>query len=283
MTAVVLPTEPATRATAVRTLALVEARRYVRHPVFLAGAVLLAVLTLTQGEPDASVGDTAGFPALALGVFGVLVGHQLTRSMNQSTEAVGSAPIDGVARTAALCLACLVPGVLALVWLAWTVVLVAGAPIPEAVIGDSERAAMLLRGVVAAVGGPLLGVLVGRWTRSPGAGVVAVIGLFAWALIGQMAFALPASWLATLAHLNAPFASWIYDSETEPRWLWGGSPWWHLGYMLVLCGCAAVAAMLHEATGARRTRLQIALAVLGVLAIACLVLAVAPDPTRIPL
>jgi sugar-specific transcriptional regulator TrmB len=63
----------------------------------------------------------------------------------------------------------------------------------------------------------------------------------------------------------------------------GGSPWWHLAYLVLLCGLAATAAMVHEAVGARRARLWKVLAVLGVLAVSALAMAAAGDPTRIPL
>ena len=48
--------------------------------------------------------------------------------------------------------------------------------------------------------------------------------------------------------------------------------------VLLLCGLAATAAMVHEATGGRRTRLWRVLAVLGGLALVSLGLAVADDP-----
>ncbi len=128
------------------------------------------------------------------------------------------------------------------------------------------------------------GVLVGRWTRFPGAGLLAAVVLTGWTLACTLGLLMEASRWGTLVHLNAPFATWTSaDGPDAAPWLAGGSPWWYVAYQVALCGLAATAAMGHEATGARRARLWRALAVLAVLAVGCLALAAAADPTRVPL
>jgi hypothetical protein len=163
-------------------------------------------------------------------------------------------------------------------------VAMAVSPIPDsAAISSTQRGGMLAAGVVYAVGGPLVGVLVGRWTRFPGAGLLAVVLLVGWTLLGQFAMVLSAARLANLAHLQAPFVYWIWGDADHPDAVAGGSPWWYLAYITLLCGLAATAAMIHEAGEAKRARLVRVLVVLALLALASLGLAAAADPTRVPL
>jgi hypothetical protein len=268
-----------------RTLAWVEARRYAQHPLFLLGfALLICSSVAISNDLDATFPDFKIAGSFCLGVLGVLVGHQLTRSMSRSTDAVAAAPADGVLRTAALCLACLVPGAVGLVWVTWLYLTALATGTPASSLSTAERIAILLTGAVAAVGGPLFGVLVGRWTRFPGAGLVGAVLLMAWSLLSAGAVNLAASHLSDVLRLSAPFAFWT-SGETGggDNWVAGGSPWWHLAYLVLLCGLAATAAMAHEAVGVRRAHLWRVLAVLGVLAVGALALAAAGDPTRIPL
>lgn len=119
----------------------------------------------------------------------------------------------------------------------------------------------------------------GRWTRFPGAGLAVAVGLIAWTMLDTNGLKLE-SRLGTLARLNAPATLWVSDDGPDtPHWVAGGSPAWYLVYITLLCGLAASAAMLHEAS-AQRPRLVRWLAVLAVLALASLALAAAADPTR---
>jgi hypothetical protein len=284
------PASPAA-ATALRSLAVLEARRYIRSPLCLLGIGLLVWMTvvstgdLGQNAGTTDPGDLDMLPAFCLGLLGVFVGHQLTRSLEGSMEAIGAAPSDGVRRTAALCLACLVPGVVALAWVGWIYVALAVGRIPlSATISPAARAAMLFSGAVAAVGGPLFGVLVARWVRFPGSALVAVVVLAGWTLLCTVSLALPPSRAGTLLHLSAPLTSWVSsDSPRSPAWVAGGSPGWYLGYLVLLCGLAATAALLPGTAGPRRGRLLWLLGLLGTVALACLALAVLPDPVRLPL
>jgi hypothetical protein len=287
-----VPVPAAAARRTLRTLAGIEARRYARHPLFLIGVALMVwtMVSMAKGLADGTgdaqillVSDSAVLPAFFLGVLGVFVGHRLTRSMARAGEAVEASPADGVTRTAALCLACLVPGAVAIVWLAWNYVAMAVWPGPyAALISSTNHAAMLSAGVVYAVGGPLFGVMVGRWTRFPGAGLVAAVALVGWALLGTFGLLMSASRVGTLVHLNSPFATWVSsDSPTAASWVAGGSPVWYLAYVTLLCGVAASAAMLHEAWGAQRSRLVRIWAILLGLALVSLALAAASDPTRI--
>jgi hypothetical protein len=282
---VATPPEAAT----LRALGWIEARRYARHPLFLIGVALL-IGTMASTVADRSIwGDAQLIPAFFLGVLGVFIGFGLARSTRRADEAVESSPADGVVRTAALCLACLVPAAAALLWLvAQLIGYAVWTPTDgwyPAVSTATVLAEVLAGGVVAAAGGPLVGVLVGRWTRFPGAGLLAAVAVVGWVLLSLFGFVMPPSRWATLVSLNAPFLLWVSSDVPgdEHLWLAAGSPWWHLAYVTMLCGLAATAAMLRGAVGARRTRLVRVLAVLAVLALAALAFAVAPDPARIPL
>jgi len=284
------PAAPA-QTLALRSLAALEARRYARSPLFLIGVSLLVWTTtvatgdLAKNAATADPGDLDLLPAFCLGLLGVFVGHQLTRSLDGADEALGATPSDRVRRTAALCLACLVPGVVALVWVGWMSAALAMWRIPlSASISSGARAAMLLSGAVCAVGGPLFGVLVARWTRFPGSALVAVVVLAGWTLLSTVSLAQPPSRSGTFLHLSAPFTAWVsMDSPRSAAWVAGGSPGWYLAYLVLLCGLAASAALFPGSTGPRRTRVLRVLGSLAVVAVVCLVLAVLPDPARIPL
>ena len=104
-----------------RTLAGVEARRYARHPLFLAGARCWWLHGLGVQGPVAKttrtqhgLGDAAFLPAFFLGLLGVYRRGPADPVDGPVRRAGRGAPTDGVARTAALCLACLVPGAVAL-------------------------------------------------------------------------------------------------------------------------------------------------------------------------
>jgi hypothetical protein len=276
-----------------RALTALEARRYARHPLFLAGVALLTWQMLmtsrdVAGAVDgvsATVVDPDILPAFTLGLLGVFVGVHLTRSMARSTEPIDASPTDGVKRVTAMCLACLVPGVVAIVWFAWTYAVTAVWPVPATAMPPSSIAAIRAAGIVCAVGGPLFGVMVGRWTRFPGAGLLAAFVLFGWVMLSTVSLAMSASRIGTLIHVAAPSVGWVSSNSPtfEAPWIAGGSPLWHLVYITLLCGLAATAAMLHDAWGTQRAKLIRVFVLLSVLALVSLALAAAPDPTRIPL
>jgi hypothetical protein len=292
MTTLTSEAAPSVPNATLRALATLEARRYARHPLFLAGVGLLTwqmVMTSRDvaGAADgisATMVDPAILPAFTLGLLGVFVGVHLTRSMAGSSDPIEASPTDGVNRATAMCLACLVPGVVALVWFAWTYAVTAVWPVPATAMPSASVAAIRGAGIVCAVGGPVFGVMVGRWTRFSGAGLLAALVLFGWVLLSTVSLAMPASRAGTLVHVLAADVGWVSsDSPTSEPWIAGGSPLWHLVYITALCGVAATAAMLHDAWGTRRATLIRTFVLLSAVALVSLALAAAPDPTRIPL
>jgi hypothetical protein len=268
-------------------LAKVEMARYLRHPVFVVGAALWAVTTAigvhnTSDDYYAPPMSAAVF----LGLFGVVVGFRLTRSLERAAEAVDVAPASLQERIGALLLASVVPGVLGLVATVVTLVGpdVAGDWVYGTWSGGERLAIFLAMAGVCSFGGPLLGVMSARWLRFPGAVVVPVVAVTAWAIVGN-------GWTANnqdstgwlLARLFSPFAFFTtLDDATAgtPHALesWRGNPWFYLLFVVLLCAFAAVVALLKGAEGQQRASLRRALVVVVVAALAAFALAVVTGP-----
>jgi hypothetical protein len=257
-------------------LAIRETRRLVLNPVFLF-AVAFIVFALWAG-PDAGVTeiDTANpYPAIFLGGFGMMAAYWLTRSMRASEPVVGVTPVTRPARTAALCAVALVPfacGCLALLRFVQLI------PVSSPIYGPfspSARVAVLVgQIVVPALGGPLLGVALGRWVRFPGAAFVLFLIIYGWvSLVTIVTMAYPDSAPVAVLRLFAPFAFFSFHSDAGGVTAWRGSPWFFLGWQLALCAIAVLVALLRGAEGRVRTRIVRALGIAGVAALILLVLA----------
>jgi len=266
-------------------LARADARRFARHPLFLFGVgslVALVVASLLQGF----AGDPAPLwptllVALFLGVFGFVVAHRLTTSLRRSGDLAETSPVGQRQRTAALCLACLVPASAATLFTLYMLVAARIAPpvgspasAPVAWFGDEPDlailAALVALGPVAALGGPLLGVAVARWAPFRGSAlvgmVVLVVGTSLPSSAGSPWQALP-PW-AVLADEFADGNGRVVSSSLVD----GVSPQWYLGYVLCLCGLAAIAALLRDPIN-RRPLFAVG-ALLALAAIGCFSLAV---------
>lgn len=267
-------------------LAWIEAERFARHPLFLAG-VALALLT-SAGEYGPVELDHQVVPAFFLGMFGLVVAARLTASTRRSEPIVDAAPVSEVTRTAALCLACLVPAAAGLVVVAfYQLALGLHGPRPDYVYGvftSSERNLILFAlPVIACLGASLLGVAVGRWLRFPGAALLVVVLLILWSMLSAYlpSQALDAStWPARVLHMLAPYTAWVETNADSTSWVptvvrsLTGSPAWFAVWTLALSVLAACAALLHGAHGhARRAVLRTA-SVVGIVALAALTMAV---------
>jgi hypothetical protein len=259
-TAVPAPAAPEVRPIpTVLALARADARRFARHPLFVLGAGLLAILAVAafiwpQSNGASPMSGTL-LIAFFIGLFGFVVAHRLTTSLRRSGDLADTAPVGARQRTVALCLACLVPasaGTLLIV-----LMLVQGALWPPhsvpagkpvAWFADEPDLAVLATlvalGPVAALGGPLLGVAVARWAPFRGSALLGVVVIFGLTALpsdsGNPWRALP------------PWAV-LYDEFVDAngklshsRLVPGLSPQWYLGYALCLCGLAVVAALLRD-------------------------------------
>jgi hypothetical protein len=265
-------------------LARRETRRLVLNPVFLF-AVAFATYALGAG-PDAGLTeiDTANpYPAIFLGGFGMMATYWLTRSMRASEPVVGVTPVTRLARTAALCATALVPfacGCLALLRFVQLI------PVSSTLYGpfsSSARVAVLVGQIVMpALGGPLLGVALGRWVRFPGAAFVLFLILYGWvSLVTILSMSHQNSAPVAVLRLFAPFAFFTLHSDSGGVTAWRGSPWYFLGWQLALCAIAVLLALLRGAEGRIRTRVIRALVIAGAAALILLGLAAAGGFTHV--
>lgn len=261
MTAVAAPVQAERAPSLLRPLARIEAVRYARHPVFLVGFVLGAVLSAGRTGPMEL--DWQVMPAFFLGVLGIVVAARLTRSTDASEAVISSAPVPTTVRTAALCLACLVPATAGLVLAVWhRLWVVLADPAPEFYYGTYDtverNVVTIVLPVFFSLGGPLLGVAVGRWLRFPGAALLVVVVTIAWSqFAAYLDLSNPPSAVSRTLHLLTPYTAWaITDGDGERpvtviRSL-TGSPGWYAVWVLCLCGLAAVAALWRGAGDAAR-------------------------------
>ena len=130
--------------------------------------------------------------------------------------------------------------------------------------------------MVPALGGPLLGVALGRWVRFPGAAFVLFLILYGWvSLVTILSLWHPDSAPVTVLRLVAPFAFFTTTGNTVGVTAWRGSPWFFLGWQLALCAIAVLVALLRGAGGRTRSGIIGALGIAGAAAVILLMLAAA--------
>ena len=183
------------------TVSRYEALRLVRHPVFavamlfyLYGAVTTQFTGYANADYSAPVHGTESnldwpmMPAFLLGLGGLIAMNRITSSAGRSGEVLHAAPMSEPRRSLALCIACLVPATLTLlgaiyVYVVWMV----DPPVHTENWGEfsnAELAAVMACGVLAALGGSLLGVVTARWWRWPTAAAVTAVLLTMWTFVG---------------------------------------------------------------------------------------------------
>ena len=257
-------------------LAIRETRRLVLNPVFLfAVAFIVFALWAGPGTGQTEIDTFNPYPAIFLGGFGMMATYWLTRSMRTSEPVVGVTPTMLSARTAALCAVALVPfacGCLALLRFVQLI------PVSSPLYGPfspSARVAVLVgQIVIPALGGPLLGVALGRWVRFPGAAFVLFLLLYGWvSVVTILSMSHANSALVAVLRLFAPFAFFTSTDSGVGVTAWRGSPWFFIGWQLALCAIAVLVALLRGAEGRVRTRIIRALGIAGVAALILLVLA----------
>jgi hypothetical protein len=271
-------------------LARVEAGRFARHPLFLvcAAGVAWGMVTLhtdAYATKDVAALELSLGPAFLMGLGGLVVAYRLTRSTRRADEAVASAPSDEPLRTAALLLACLVPFSVAALAMAQVVVAWHVEPMTWANVWDHftplQRDSMMAGGALAGLGGPVLGVCLGRWWRWPGAALLAVVVLVAWSVLTLAPWDSP---FGRVWHMSSPYVLWYSGTKEDPTLdVLGGSPTLRVLYLLTLIGLAASTAMLHGAAGARQQLLRRWVVGLAVAAVMTMLVAALTGPDFVTL
>jgi hypothetical protein len=257
-------------------LAIRETRRLVLNPVFLfAVAFIVFALWAGPGTGQTEIDTFNPYPAIFLGGFGMMATYWLTRSMRGSEPVVGVTPVTRLARTAALCAVALVPfacGCLAL--LRFVQLISVSSPLYGPFSPSARVAVLVGQIVIPALGGPLLGVALGRWVRFPGAAFVLFLLLYGWvSVVTILSMSHANSALVAVLRLFAPFAFFTSTDSGVGVTAWRGSPWFFIGWQLALCAIAVLVALLRGAEGRVRTRIIRALGIAGVAALILLVLA----------
>jgi hypothetical protein len=236
--------------TTLATLTRYETWRLARSPILVLALALTAyaIYDTTRGVVS-DADELPTYPAGFLGGFGMIAACWLTQSMQRSAEALDVAPTPTRVRTAALCLTTLLPFGCGLISLAAIVALrrVDG-PWTEGMFSSSDRAAVLVGQVVLpALGGPLLGIALGRWVRAgwvPPAVFAVNVG---WELVANgLAATYRDSMPVLLMRMFAPFTFFTTSSDPGIE-TWRGSPTAFLAWQLCLCALAVIVAMLRHA------------------------------------
>jgi hypothetical protein len=263
-----------------RAMAVIEARRMARHPVFVFGVALGFVvlglyIVLVHDEGIVVVLSLPLLGAFYIGLTSVIAAALLTRSTEVAVEAVATAPGTEARRTLALAAAGIPPFLAGLVFSGALVVAakVIGVAPQEWWFGtlpEWQVWSIVLLCPVACLDGALLGVLAGRWLRFRGASAVVVVALIVVTLLGQAPLLESASseW-----RLWVPWAVWhTGDNPDGTQTLIAGNPAAYLGYLLALGALAVLGAMWHDRT-ARTPRFRVLVAAVVAAALAFFVLA----------
>ena len=264
-----------------RAMAVIEARRMARQPVFVLGVALGFVVL---GLYVALVGDETGLPvvltlpllgAFYIGLASVIAAALLTRSTEVAVETIATAPGTEARRTLALAAVGIPPLVAGLVFSVALVVLanVIGVARQEwwfDTLPDWQVWSIVLMCPVACFDGALLGVLAGRWLRFGGASAMVVVALIVVSLLGQTPLLETGSseW-----RLWVPWALFhTGDNADGTQTLIAGNPAAYLGYLLALGALAVLGAMWHDRT-ARTPRFRATVVAVAATAVALFVLA----------
>ena len=276
------PARIAAPAATVPVLARLEMRRYLLHPLFLlglAGNLVLCATGPTEGDRAMSSMGYAIAPAALFGVFGIVIMANLTCRSDKITIAAGVVPVTERTRSLALVAACAVPFVAGLAWWVWALWAFNDKPPPAngfpfgPVAGDDVWVAAVLfgEGPMAALGGPLLGILVARWLGTRAAPILTAVGVIAFCIVMQGLFdqVMRIRVISPWTYFGGPTG---VKGDPERMLLYTGSPYWWVPYLACLCVLGVIAILLHDREQPRGRLFRVAGAV-GVLAVITVLLA----------
>lgn len=255
-------------------LARQEIRNYLRHKLFWFGtALVLALDVIMLFHLDGDPGSSASYmiaPAALLGVLGLVVMFGLTRRSDRAAEAAGVVAVPERTRTLALAAATVVPfsvalGSFVVAVVAWYLHPPADYVVPPGISNAFVHAEQFGDGVVCAIGGPILGLVLARYLPRRGVAPVASVILVIITIVLQ----------GSLVGGEQPyrvFWGWTYfltQRSVDGQWHLGtlaGNPFIWVLYLLVLCALGVVVAVRHdpESNRAALTRVALGLTALAV-------------------
>ena len=255
-------------------LARQEIRNYLTHKLFWFGTALMLALDVVilfhlDHDPTSSAGYMIA-PAALLGVLGLVVMFGLTQRSDRAAEAAGAVALPERTRTLALASATIVPFSVAIVsfgiaLVSWNAHPPAEYVVPPGITSAFVYAQMFGGGVMCAVGGPLLGLLLARYLPKRGVAAIAsvLLVLVTIMLQGNFAGGQPYRvfwfWTYFLGQLG-----WGADPDgaihfrTAP-----GNPFIWVFYLGVVCVLGVVLAVLHDPESDRPRLRMVALVLVG--------------------
>ena len=253
--------------TAFQALAAQEIKNYIRHPLFIAGLLLtvLSVVFIGPEENDSSLFQVL-VPATAMGVFGVLVMAGLVHRSDKAHAAAGAVVVSERQRTLALATAAVVPLSVGLLWYAWAIWAWHEHPakpntVPSEIADSWAYAVMFALGVISTVGGPILGLVVGRWLRFRGAPLLVAVLLVMSTIVMQgiieplrfVRVFMPFTWFGGPNGVEGDPERWV---------IFTGSPYWYCAYLIALCALGVLVAALHDQEQPRGPLAKVTVAVI---------------------
>ena len=249
-------------------LARQEIRNYLRHKLFWFGTALVLLLDVVMlFDLDNDPGSSGSYmiaPAALLGVLGLVVMFGLTRRSDRAAEAAGVVAVPERTRTLALAAATVVPfsvalGSFAVAVVVWYLHPPAGYVVPTGISSAFVHAEQFGDGVVCAVGGPILGLVLARYLPRRGVAAVASVLLVIATILLQ----------GSLVGGEQPyrvFWVWTYfltQRSTDGVWHMGtlpGNPFIWVLYLVALCALGLVVAVRHDPDSDRVALTRVALA-----------------------
>ena len=243
------------------TLTGFQAVRLLRHPLTLAGFALTAVVMTTFSRNSArdAFSTVSSVPIFYFGVFAFFAANLVASRERRahSDELLAPVPTSDQRRTAAMLAATVAPAAVVAVLVVTAHVLQLTAHRYQVVPGVWHMS----QAPVCVLGAGLLGVAVARWLPVRGASFVVMVALIVWNV-----------WASNRTgdyHSLGLYVDWpVWGVGSRFAGLYPGSPVWHVGYLLALCGLAAVAAMIPGAGKHRHVYIGVGL-VLAVLVGVC--------------
>jgi hypothetical protein len=258
-------------------LARIEIGRYARRPGFIVGTLLTYAALAFYLDPNEPVDELSLIaPAALIGLAGITISAQRVWASDRCARAAGATPVPEATRTIAHLVACVLPFLAGLGFVAITFARHLTDPAPadgySALMSDTWVASVWFAlGAVSCLGGPILGVVIARATHWRAAPIVASVGVVATAIVFQGLF-------DPLRRIRV-FMPWTYwggpfgiDGDPQRSIVLTGSPQWWVVYLLTLCAIGATVAIRHD-PDQRDRRSNIALGVLVAVAVTTCLLA----------